>query len=206
MTQREQYVKTAQSYVGCKEGDSKHKKLVNTYNSHKPLARGYALKMTDAWCQGFTSAIAVECGMTDVIAMEVGCPKAIELYKKMGCWKEADNYVPKPGDLIYYDWQDSGKGDNVGNPDHVGIVVNVKDGIIKVVEGNINNGCGYRNIAVNARYIRGFAAPKFKDVDPLASYKANIKAKAGLSDSTIEYLADYKYGEDLLKKLSNAMK
>lgn len=45
-----------------------------------------------------------------------------------------------------------------------------------------------------------------KTTDPLASYKANIKAKAGLSDSTIEYLADYKYGEDLLKKLSNAMK
>lgn len=42
--------------------------------------------------------------------------------------------------------------------------------------------------------------------DPLAGYKANIKAKAGLSDATIEYLADYKYGEDLLRKLSDAMK
>lgn len=43
-------------------------------------------------------------------------------------------------------------------------------------------------------------------VDPLAEYKANIKEKAGLSDSTIKYLADYQYGADLLKKLSNAMK
>ena len=52
--------------------------------------------------------------------------------------------------------------------------------------------------------VKGFGLKK--TTDPLASYKANIKAKAGLSDSTIEYLADYKYGEDLLKKLSNAMK
>ncbi len=52
--------------------------------------------------------------------------------------------------------------------------------------------------------VKGFGLKK--TTDPLATYKANIKVKAGLSDSTIEYLADYKYGEDLLKKLSAAMK
>lgn len=36
--------------------------------------------------------------------------------------------------------------------------------------------------------------------------KETIKAKAGLADSTIKYLADYKYGDDLLKKLDAAMK
>lgn len=36
--------------------------------------------------------------------------------------------------------------------------------------------------------------------------KKTIKAKAGLSDSTIDYLAAYKYGSDLLKKLAAAMK
>ena len=36
--------------------------------------------------------------------------------------------------------------------------------------------------------------------------KATIKAKAGLSDSTIAYLAAYKYGDDLLKKLAKAVK
>ena len=52
--------------------------------------------------------------------------------------------------------------------------------------------------------VKGFGLKKMHD--PLASYKENIKAKAGLSDSTIDYLEDYKYGADLLKKLSNAMK
>ena len=36
--------------------------------------------------------------------------------------------------------------------------------------------------------------------------KKTIKAKAGLADNTIKYLADYKYGDDLLKKLAAAMK
>ena len=36
--------------------------------------------------------------------------------------------------------------------------------------------------------------------------KKTIKAKAGLADSTIKYLAEYKYGDDLLKKLAAAMK
>lgn len=36
--------------------------------------------------------------------------------------------------------------------------------------------------------------------------KETIKQKAGLEDVTIEYLASYKYGDALLKKLANAMK
>ena len=36
--------------------------------------------------------------------------------------------------------------------------------------------------------------------------KKTIKQKAGLTDSTIDYLAAYKYGDDLLKKLAAAMK
>ena len=36
--------------------------------------------------------------------------------------------------------------------------------------------------------------------------KKTIKAKAGLADNTIKYLSDYKYGDDLLKKLAAAMK
>lgn len=36
--------------------------------------------------------------------------------------------------------------------------------------------------------------------------KRTVKAKAGLTDGTIDYLAAYKYGDDLLKKLAKAMK
>lgn len=65
------------------------------------------------------------------------------------------------GDVILYDWDDNGVGDCTGWSDHVGIVVSVSGSTIKVIEGNKNDSVGYRNIAVNSRYIRGFITPKF---------------------------------------------
>lgn len=55
----------------------------------------------------------------------------IDLYKKLNCWEENDAYVPSAGDVIMYDWQDSGAGDNTGAPDHVGIVVSVSGKAMK---------------------------------------------------------------------------
>lgn len=65
------------------------------------------------------------------------------------------------GDIIYYDFDDNGVGDNKGISDHVGIVVSVLGNNIKVIEGNKNNSVSYRTIAVNAKYIRGFGCPSF---------------------------------------------
>ena len=35
---RQSYVNAAVSYLGCKESDGSHKKIIDLYNSHKPLA------------------------------------------------------------------------------------------------------------------------------------------------------------------------
>jgi len=161
---RENIVAIAQSFYGCKESDGSHKKIINIYNSHKPLARGYAMKYTDAWCACYVSTVSIQAGATSIMPTECGCGKMIELYKKLGRWKEDDAYKPEPGDVIFYDWQDSGSGDNTGAPDHVGIVVSVTGSTIKVIEGNISNAVGYRNIAVNGRYIRGYGLPDYANI------------------------------------------
>jgi len=42
---------------------------------------------------------------------------------------------------------------------------------------------------------------------PLNKYtKKIIKEKSGIDETTIEYLAEYKYGNELLLKLAKAMK
>ena len=64
------------------------------------------MKYTDAWCSTFASAVAIAAGLTDIIPTECGCEKHIALFKKLGAWVENDAYVPKPGDYIFYDWQD----------------------------------------------------------------------------------------------------
>lgn len=158
---RKKVVDTAKKYVGLKEKDAKHKEILSVYNNHRPLARSYAVQPTDAWCATFVSSIAILCDLTDIMPTECGCQKMIELYQKLGRWKEDESYVPKTGDVIMYDWQDDGKGDNKGVADHVGIVVSVKNGVIKVIEGNINDSVGYRNIAVNGKNIRGYCLPNY---------------------------------------------
>lgn len=166
MTEQEMRVKVvsiAQSYIGCNERDGSHKKIIDLYNSHKPLARGYAVKYTDAWCSTFASAVAIQAGLTNIIPTECGCQKHIELFKKLGSWQENDAHVPSPGDYIFYDWQDSGVGDNKGAADHVGIVEKVAGNTITVIEGNYSNAVKRRTLAVNGRYIRGYGVPKYGD-------------------------------------------
>lgn len=158
---RQKVVSIAQSYIGCKESDGSHRKIIDLYNSHKPLARGYAMKYTDAWCSTFASAVAIAAGLTDIIPTECGCEKHIQLFKNIGSWQENDAYVPSPGDYVFYDWDDSGAGDCTGSADHVGIVEKVSGQTITVIEGNYSNSVKRRNIAVNGRYIRGYGVPKY---------------------------------------------
>ena len=156
----------AKGWVGCNEKDGSHKQIIDVYNAHKPLARGYAVKYTDAWCATFVSACSIRAGMTDIIPTECGCGQMIELFKKLGMWEEKDNHVPSAGDVIFYDWSDSGDGDNLGWPDHVGIVESCDGTNIVIIEGNISDSVGRRTIKVNGLYIRGYGVPKF-DKEPV---------------------------------------
>lgn len=144
----------ARSWIGCKESNGTHRKIIDIYNGHRPLARGYRVRYSDAWCATFVSACAIKTGMTDIIPAECGCGEMIRLFKKLGEWDENDARIPKPGDIIFYDWQDNGRGDNAGNPDHVGIVEKVSGGIITVIEGNKNNAVGRRGITESRNHAR----------------------------------------------------
>ena len=158
---RKQYVSKAESYLGTKQGSAKHEEIVAAYNSYLPHPRGYVLTDTDYWCAAFESAIAIMCDMTDIIPVECSCNEQIKLWQRMGRWEERDDYVPYPGDLIYYDWDDKGDGDDKGAADHVGIVVRVMDDDILVIEGNKNKCVAHRHVSVDGIYIRGFGLPDF---------------------------------------------
>lgn len=158
---RENVVSTAKKYLGCKESDGSHRKIIDIYNGHKPLARGYSVKYTDAWCATYVSAISILCGLTDIMPTECGCGAMIQLYQKLNRWVENDNYIPQIGDVVFYDWDDSGSGDNKGTSDHVGIVVEISGNVIKVIEGNKSDSVSYRNISIGGRYIRGYGVPDY---------------------------------------------
>lgn len=151
---RQLYVDTCCSYMGYNEADGSHKKIVDLYNSIKPLPIGYKLGYNDPWCAAYVSAMGMKCGMQSIIFPECGCDRMIDVYAARGRWREAD-YTPQMSDLIFYDW------DRSGTADHVGVVVSVSGLTIKVVEGNVSNAVGYRNIVVGDKLIKGFALPDF---------------------------------------------
>lgn len=160
---RNQLIKTAKSFLGAKQGSAKHKELINKFNQVKP--DGWAMTYSAAWCAAAASAFAIKTfGVSKAkkyFPLSANCGTIITKAKKMGIWVESDSHIPKGGDWILYDWDDNGKGDNVGGPDHVGTVDKVSNSKIYVIEGNKSNAVGERILAVNGRYIRGFVTPKY---------------------------------------------
>jgi hypothetical protein len=155
--------------VGGTFGGEKHYDILNTYNSHKPLARNYAIKPSDAYCAATASAAWIRAGVASIAPLEVSVPKMVTLAQSAGIWMESDSYVPKPGDAVVYDWEDGSNyasTDNKGYPDHVGIVVDVANGVISVIEGNKGSAhmIGRRDLAINGRYIRGFITPDYAKI------------------------------------------
>lgn len=177
MAKASDIIKQAQKWIGKKEADGSFKEIINVYNGHNPLARGYAVKYTDEWCATFVSAVSIMCNATKIMPTECSCQKMIDLYKALGVWVENENRTPNVGDIIFYDWQDNGKGDNQAWSDHVGIVEKVEGGKITVIEGNYNSAVARRVIEVNGRYIRGYATPKYEK-------EATVAAKPTTTTST----------------------
>lgn len=191
---RKKFVAQAQSWLGYDEKNGLFKQIVDLYNSRKPLPRGYAVKYSDEWCATYVSAVGIACGIENIIHRECSCGKMIELYKAKGRWQENDGYIPRMGDIIIYNWKD---GANYATTDcktgasHVGIVVSVSSGSFKVIEGNKGEAVGYRTVAINGRYIRGFCLPDFasvadgkpitsaKPTTPVGEVKATGAAKSG---------------------------
>ena len=158
---RSNVVSVMKGWLGWSEANGKHKRIIDIYNNHKPLAQGYRVKYSDEWCATAVSAAFIKAGLTDIGFTECSCNRMIALYKAKGLWEERDSYVPKVGDIIMYDWQDNGVGDNVGSADHVGLVAAINGTKLTIIEGNKSEAVSYRSMVVNGKYIRGYCLPDY---------------------------------------------
>lgn len=167
MFSRQKVVDLVNRWVGKKEADGSYKSIIDIYNTlpEDQLPRHTKMLYGWAWCACTWSALAVALKYLAIMPIEISCYYLIEAAKKMKVWRENDAYIPDPGDAVLYDWDDSGAGDNTGNPDHVGTVtyVNKNSGYMVVTEGNYGNAVKKRTISLNGRFIRGFITPKYDD-------------------------------------------
>lgn len=159
----------ARSWLGRHESDNSHREIIDLYNKYRKPG-DYCMTYGDPWCAAFSSAVGmaafVAAGLPgnpySLIPSSAACDPKIAQYKAMGRWVEDDNYLPSPGDEIFYDWDDSGAGDNTGSSDHVGLVVDVSGSTITLIEGNMSDSVSIRKIQRNARYIRGYGLPDYE--------------------------------------------
>lgn len=149
----EKYIKECKSYLGTQEGSYKHSHILSIYNNHKPLARGYKIKASDAWCATFVSAMSIACGCTDIIPTEVSAHEHFNLMKKVGT--VIDNEDMQVGDIVYYDWKRD------GHIDHVGVVVAESGDVATVIEGNKNNAVETRTIYKYYNSVYRVVRPKY---------------------------------------------
>ena len=65
-------------------------------------------------------------------------------------------YIPREGDIIFFDWEVD------GNVNHVGIVEKVENGKVYTVEGNsTNDTCRQKEYDINSKYIFGYGTPAY---------------------------------------------
>lgn len=190
MSSRKKMVQLLQSWIGKKESDGSYLSIIEIYNSQKKFPRGLRMLSTWSWCACTVSSAAITLGYTDIIPVEISCGEMVKLAKEMGIWQENDGYVPKPADLILYDWDDNGKGDNTGWPDHIGVIEAVRQdaGYFTVIEGNYGNAVKPRTVSINGKYIRGFITPKYTD-DSLPSISNSTPKEKTISDVAHEVIA-----------------
>lgn len=143
------------------DGDWGHAEVIRIYNSQNPLPREYKLQQKDPWCAATVTVVFLLNGCN--LFAECSCPAMILKAKEAGIWQESDAYRPQPGDVIMYNWQDSGLGDDGGTADHTGIIIEVDGDWMTIREGNKSGKFGNRKMQVNSRYIRGYITPKFEE-------------------------------------------
>ena len=193
---RKKYVKTAQKYVGAKQGSKLHKKIVDTFNTVKP--NNEVMTYSAPWCAASVSAWAIIAfGAKDAkkaFPLDYNCGLLIDKAKKMGAWVEKDTYKPTAGDLIIFNWDAQTTGEIKSGADHVGVVEKVADGYIHTIEGNYSavSQVGRRTFPIGWIYIRGYIVPLYDKIATTTNEskdkKKSAKSKNKASDGVLYHV------------------
>ena len=122
----------------------------------QPYWSWYGFDSRVEWCACFVSWCADQCGYIDsgLIPKFAGCIDGANWFKSNNRWND-QNYEPKAGDIIFFDWEDD------GTTDHVGIVEKCENGTVYTVEGNSGDACRQRQYTVGSRNIYGYGIPAY---------------------------------------------
>ena len=107
----------------------------------------------------FVSWCANECGYLDtgVIPRFASCSIGLQWFRERELRRDR-SYEPRPGDIIFFDWDDGGQD---GQSDHVGIVEKVENGRVYTVEGNSGDSVRQNSYPIGYYEIYGYGTPAY---------------------------------------------
>ncbi len=122
----------------------------------EPYWSWYGFNDRVEWCACFVSWCAYQCGYISdgIIPKFAGVGTGINWFQNRGQW-QGRGYHPKPGDIIFFDWD----GDGYGN--HVGIVENSDETYVYTIEGNSGDRCKRRTYFITSSMILGYGIPAY---------------------------------------------
>lgn len=126
----------------------------------QPYWSWYGFGQQVDWCACFVSWCAEQAGCLQTAVPRFSLVDDGELwYKRRGLWRNGGmGYVPRAGDIIFFDWEMDGR------PNHVGIVQNCDGALICAVEGNSGDYPGIvrvRYYDIHSSVIYGFGTPNY---------------------------------------------
>lgn len=198
MTEKE-LLRIATAEIGTKENPAGSNKVkYNTwYYGREVSGKAYP------WCMVFVQWVFDRAGIA-VPIKTASCGALLNAAKSNG---RAVKGGYRPGDVVIYDF------DGNGSTDHCGIVEAVNGKLITAIEGNTGSGNNADGGQVqrrtrNVSEIVGAWRPVYREVHTMTTDEAKkiIMDKAGLDAYTIQFFGAYKYGEELMVKLAQAMR
>ena len=126
----------------------------------QPYWSWYGFEGRVEWCACFVSWCADQCGYIEagVIPKFAACAsQGVPWFQERGLWQD-NSYEPRPGDIIFFDWDDGGQD---GQSDHVGIVEKVENGRVYTIEGNSGDSVRQNSYPIGYYEIYGYGTPAY---------------------------------------------
>lgn len=125
-----------------------------------PYWSWYGFNERVEWCACFVSWCADQCGLIENGSLPKfsACRNGIEWFKEKQKWANREGYIPKIGDIIFFDWKNKSDENQNGVSDHVGIVksVDIENNKVYTIEGNSGDAVKERTYDINDVEIMGY--------------------------------------------------
>ena len=108
------------------------------------------------WCACFVSWCGDQCGYikAGIIPKYAVCGTGADWFKARHRWASR-GYSPKPGDIIFFDFERDGE------MDHTGIVESCDGKTVTTIEGNSGNACKRQSYVRGSSQIAGYGIPSY---------------------------------------------